>query len=70
MRLILVVSLIRIVTLLVHHLPRRLQSTISYLLLSIKLLGLPHRRLLLLLHLQHLLLILQIYIASLHLECI
>ena len=49
-RFVFIVRLISVMTLLMHHLPRCLQSTISYLLLCIKLLGLAHRRLLLFLH--------------------
>ena len=71
MGLVFIVRLVGIVvTLLVHHLPRCLQSTIRYLLLCIKLFGLAHRRLLLFLHFQHLFLILQINCTSFHFESI
>lgn len=51
MGLVFIIRLVGIVvTFLMHHLPRCLQSTIRYLLLCIKLFCLAHRRLLLFLH--------------------
>ena len=67
---VIIVRLIRVMTLLMHHLPGGLQSPVRYLLLCVKLLGLAHRCLLLLLHFQHLLLVLQIHCRTLHLQCI
>ena len=55
-------------TLFMHHLPCCLEPSISYLLLGKVLLSFSHGSLLLLLHLKHLLLVLQIDCASLHLE--
>ena len=65
---LLFIWLVYFVTLLMHHLPRRLQPSIGYLLLREVLLGLSHGCLLLLLHLEHLFLVLQIYRASFHLQ--
>ena len=56
--LVVIIRLIRVMTLLMHHLPRSLQPTVSYLLLGIELLSFAHRRLLLFLHFKHLFLVL------------
>lgn len=65
---LLLIRLVYFVTLLMHHLSCSLQPSISYFLLCKVLLSLPHRGLLLLLHLKHLFLILQIYRTSFHLQ--
>ena len=54
-----IITMIHFVTLFVHHLPRGLQSSVSYLLLGKVLLGFSHWGFFLFLHFEHLLLILK-----------